>query len=131
MNFSELIKASGKESLAFAKNNAVKVAVLSDLQTARDGCKSKEAKALIETLIVPRRKELQKEAAAYDKKMSDIWKKAKGEKIPKETQKELDTVLKKSADVIKSKSGKAVKPNSDTSHSKWIDVISISSGSSG
>jgi len=60
---------------------------------------------MIEALIVPLQKELQKEVAAFDKRMSGIWKKAKGEKIPKETQKELDTVLKKSADQIKAKSG--------------------------
>ncbi|WP_299722817.1 hypothetical protein [uncultured Tateyamaria sp.] len=128
LNIGNLIKASGKESANFAKKNAMKFAIVGDLQTARDGCKTKEAKALVNTLIGPLQKELQKEAAAYDKRMSGIWKQAKGEEIPKDAQKELDNALKKSADAIKSKSGKDVKPNSDPGHSKWIDIMSNSWG---
>ena len=122
MNFNELIKSSSKESANFAKKNAMKFGVIGDLQTARDGCKSKEAKAMIETLIVPLQKELQKECAAFDKRMSGIWKKAKGEKVPKETQKELDNVLKKSADTIKSQSGKKMGFNSEASSMGWTQV---------
>ena len=105
MNINELIKSSGKETVNFTKKNAMKYGIIGDLQAARDVCKTKEARTMIETMIVPLQKELQKEVAAFDKKMEGIWKKAKGEKIPKETQKELDVMFKKSEDQIKSKGG--------------------------
>ena len=105
LNLNELIKSSSKESVNFTKKNVMKYGIIGDLHAARDACKTKEARTMIEALIVPLQKDLQKEVAAFEKKMAGIWKKAKGEKIPKETQKELDTVLKKSADQIKSKNG--------------------------
>ena len=109
LSLNELIKSSGKETANFTKKNVMKYAIIGDLFAARDVCKSKEARTMIEGQIVPLQKELQKEVAAFDKKMADIWKKAKGEKIPKETQKELDTILKKSEGQIKSKSGSKYK----------------------
>jgi len=112
MNFNELIKSTSKESAAFAKKNTMKYGVIGDLQAARDVCQSKEARGMIEALIAPLQKELQKEVATFEKKMAGIWKTAKGEKVPKETQKELDAVLKKSADQIKSKSGSKYKLDS-------------------
>ena len=105
LNLDVLIKSSGKEAANFTKKNVMKYAIIGDLFAARDVCKSKEARTMIEGQIVPLQKELQKEVAAFDKKMAGIWKKAKGEKIPKETQEELDAILKKSEGQIKSKSG--------------------------
>jgi len=61
---------------------------------------------------------------AFDKKMSGIWKAAKGEKVPKDTQKQLDDILKKSTDAMKSKSGAKPKYNADSDHRQWIDILS-------
>ena len=105
LNLNDLIKSSTKESVNFTKKNALKYGIIGDLQAARDVCKTKEARTMIEALIAPLQKDLQKEVAAFEKKMAGIWKKAIGEKIPTESQKEFDTVSKKSAEQIKSKSG--------------------------
>jgi len=56
MDFSEMIKSSGRESAAFAKRNAGKFAVIGDLQKARDGCSVTGAAAMIAGLIVPLQK---------------------------------------------------------------------------
>jgi 5-methylthioribose kinase len=129
MDFSKLIKSSATEANSFAKKNAMKFGIINDLQTARDGCKTKEARAMIEGLIVPMQKDLRKECATFDAKMSGIWKKAKGEKVPDDTQKELDNILKNSAKTIKSKSGSDIRHNSDTDHKQWVDLMSVSLGS--
>jgi hypothetical protein len=123
MDFTAMIKSSAKEANDFAKRNAATFILVGDLQTARDACKTNEARNMIEGLFVPLQKQLQKQSTAFDAKMTRIWKPAKGEKLPKDTQKELDNALKKSSDAIKSKSGKEVKHNTDPAHTKWIDVL--------
>lgn len=123
MDLTALLKPSLSEVAAFTKRNAQNMAIVGDLRAARDGCQTKEARAMIEALIVPMQKQLQKECAAFDAKMSAIWKKAKGEKVPDDVQKKLDRALEGSTKSMKSKNGPAVKYNSDTGHQKWIDVL--------
>jgi len=126
MDFNSILKTSATETAAFAKRNAQRFAIVGDLVTARDGCKSKEARAMIDGLIVPLQKELQKECAAFDAKMSALWKKTKGEKVPNDIQKKLDDQLKNTAKSIESGSGKKVDYNSDTGHKQWINLQSFS-----
>ncbi|MEO9573177.1 MAG: hypothetical protein ABJ263_11870 [Tateyamaria sp.] len=109
LNYKDLIKSSAQEAASFAKKNAPKYNVATDLLAAKNLCKTKEARAMIEARMSPLQKELQKERAAFEKRLSGIWKAAKGEKVPKETQKELDGFLKKSADGIRAKSGSRYK----------------------
>lgn len=103
--YKDLIKSSAQETASFAKKNAAKYSVVADLLAAQDLCKTKEARAMIEAQAAPLQKALQKERVAFEKRLSGIWKATKGEKVPKETQKELDAVLKKSADAVHARSG--------------------------
>ena len=125
MDFNTLLKPSISEVNAFVKRNAQNVAIVGDLRAARDVCKTKEARAKIEALILPMQKQLQKECAAFDAKMSSIWKKTKGEKIPDDVQKKLNGALESGTKTMKSKNGPEVKHNSDTGHNRWIDVQSF------
>lgn len=126
MDFNGILKTSATETAAFAKRNATRFATVADLVAARDGCKTKEARAMIEGLLVPLQKELQKECAAFDAKMSALWKKAKGETVPDDVQKKLDDQLKTTAKTMESGSGKKVQYNSDTGHKQWINLMSLS-----
>ena len=125
MDFNTLLKPSINEVNTFVKRNALNVAIVSDLRAARDVCKTKEARAKIEALILPMQKQLQKECAAFDAKMSSIWKKAKGEKIPDDIQKKLDGALESGAKTMKSKNGPEVKHNGSIGHKQWIDIQSF------
>ncbi|MEP3710422.1 hypothetical protein [Tateyamaria sp.] len=122
MDFTEMIKQSGKETAAFAKRNSNRYAVISDLRAARDQCKTAAAAAIIGDLLFPLDKELRRETDAYDKKMSGIWKAAKGEKVPKDAQKKLDDLMKKSADSMKSKTGDKPKINTKPGDFKWMEI---------
>jgi hypothetical protein len=90
MEFDNLIKSSGKEVVNFSKKNGETFATLSDLKAARDSCKTKGARVLIETLIAPLQKSIQRECANFDAKMSAIWKPAKGQDASAEVKKKLD-----------------------------------------
>lgn len=125
MDFNKLLKSSLSEVGDFTKRNATKFAIVADLKKARDSCKTKEARVLIETLIAPLQKELSKECSAFDARMGKIWKQAKGEEVPPEMQKKLDGVLQKATKDIAGKSGEKVKHNSDPSHTRWIEVSSL------
>jgi hypothetical protein len=120
MDFTKLVKSSASEMASFAKQNAMNLAILNDLRTARDGCKAREAALMIQGLITPLEKQLEKARASFDNRMNAIWKDAKGEKVPDDVQKELDKVLKDGAQTLKSKSGQDVKPNSDPKQKLWI-----------
>ncbi len=123
MDFTGLLKSSISKINGFAKRNASSMAIIGDLQTARDGCKTKEARAMIEGLILPMQKQLQKECAAFDAKMSSIWGKTKGEKIPDDVQKKLDGAMNSGVKSMESKNSPKVKPNSSPSHKKWIELL--------
>lgn len=122
MDFTKLVKSSATEMASFAKQNAMNLAIVNDLRKARDGCKSKEAALMIQGLITPLEKQLEKARAAFDNRMNAIWKDAKGEKVPDDVQKDLDKVLKDGAQTLKSKSGQDVKPNSNPTHKYWIEL---------
>ena len=62
MDLTALLKPSLSEVAAFTKRNAQNMAIVGDLRAARDGCQTKEARAMIEALIVPMQKQLQKDA---------------------------------------------------------------------
>lgn len=126
MDFDKMLRSSTKEMTLFVKRNTAKFAVIGDLTKARDGCTTKEGRALIQDIILPLQKELRKECDAFDARMSSIWKPAKGEDVPKNTQKKLDSALKKETSTLRSKSGTNVAPNGNTSHSKWIEVEAFS-----
>ena len=111
MEFDNLIKLSGNEVTKFVKRNAESFAILSDLLTARDNCDTKGARTQIQALIVPMLKDVQRECANFDAKMAAIWKKAKGETVPAETQKKLDNLIKSSEKSFKSKSKQNIKYN--------------------
>lgn len=125
MDFTGLLKSSTNEITGFAKRNAANMAIIGDLQAARDTCKTKEARAIIEGHIVPMQKQLQKQCAAFDAKMSSIWKGAKGEKIPADVQKKLNGALEGGVKSMKSKTGPEIKHNSDANHKNWINVLSF------
>ena len=78
IDFNKLLKSSAGEVGSFAKKNAAKFGVIGDLQKARDGCKTKEARAMIEGLILPLQKELKKECAGFEARMSKIWEAGQG-----------------------------------------------------
>lgn len=126
MEFDNLLKLSGKEVANFSKRNAETFATLSDLIAARDSRNTKGARALIETLIAPMQKSAQRECANFDAKMSTIWKKAKGETVPAETQKKLDELQKKGEKAFKSTSGATVAFNLNYEQIKWIYIPSFS-----
>lgn len=117
-----LLKSSVNEITAFSKRNTLRLAMIVDLKDAAKACRTKEARGLIEGLLAPLQKELQKEAAAFDSKMSSIWSKAKGEKLPPDIQKKLDDALKNTTKDMQSKSGQDIKYNSSHVHKKWIDI---------
>lgn len=123
MDLNTLVKSSAAEMADFAKRNAMPMAILADLRRARDSCKSREAQGMIEGLILPLQKELQKETVAFDAKMNAIWKKAKGEKLPDDVKKKLDEAMKSGAKQIKSKSGQDVTHDSNPDHKSWIELF--------
>ncbi len=126
MEFDNLIKLSGKEVINFTKRNAERFAIVADLIAARDNCNTKGARALIQTLIAPMQKDVQRECANFDAKMSAIWKKAKGETVPKETQKKLDGLFKSGEKSFKSKSGQDIRYNGKYMELQWIGITSFS-----
>ena len=53
MDLTALLKPSLSEVAAFTKRNAQNMAIVGDLRAARDGCQTKEARAMIEAEACP------------------------------------------------------------------------------
>ena len=126
MSFDKMLKSSMTEIAAFSKKNAKKYSILRDLHVARLACKTKEARTLIDTILIPFQGDLQKERLLFDAKMSKIWKGTKPKEIPNDAQKNLDDALKKAAKSIESDGGPKTKYNSNPSHKNWIQIESFS-----
>lgn len=108
--FDAFLKAAGTELGAFIKRMQPKFAALADLELAANGCKSKEARAMIEGLIAPLEKELQKECSACSARIVAAWRKAKGQEPPPDVQKKITDLYKKSAKAMESSGVPKVKP---------------------
>ena len=127
MDYEKILKKTTAEISAFSKKNSKNFQVLGDLLVARDGCSTPDAKIMINSLIFPLEKTIAKEIKTFNDKMNKLWKVKKGESVPSDTQKKLDTTLKKGADKLGRDTKGKFKHNSDLGHKDWIMPLSFGS----
>ena len=126
MIFNDILKTATTEVSAFAKRNGPRFAVLSDLKSAMDRCKTREARAMIESMYLPLESELQKECDALNARIGAVWKKAKGEKPPADVEKKLDQLYQKNVKSLQGTGKVKAQVSKGASHSKWAQILSIS-----
>ncbi len=123
MIFNEILKTATREVGTFVKRNGPRFAVLNDLKTAMDGCKTKEARAMIESMYLPLDTELRKECEAMNGRIGALWKKSKGEKPPPDVEKKLDQLYQKGVKSLQGTGKIKAQVQKGQSHAQWIELL--------